>query len=86
MKLDERMMRLIAIGASVSANCQGCLQSNVTAAQACGASEEEIREAILVGRKVRAGAASKMDTFASSLQPDSAKAEGSGNGGCRCGS
>ena len=29
MKLDERILRLIAVGASVSANCQPCLEVNV---------------------------------------------------------
>lgn len=63
MKLDERTMRLIAVGASITANCQPCLQINTTHALQEGISEEEIAEAIEVGKRVRAGAATKMDKF-----------------------
>ncbi len=67
MQLDERTMRLIAVGASIAANCQPCLQTNVTKALENGADEQEIAQAIQVGKMVRQGAASKMDKFASSL-------------------
>lgn len=67
MKLDERTMRLVAVGASITANCQPCLQMNVTKALQEGIDEEEIAEAIEVGKRVRKGAASKMDIFAASL-------------------
>jgi len=69
MKLDERTLRLIAVGASIAANCRPCLQTNVTKALESGADEPEIAEAIRVGRMVRQGAASMMDQFASSLNP-----------------
>ncbi len=65
MKLDEHDMRLIAIGASVAANCQGCLESNLARAKECGADADEITQAIWVGRMVRKGAASKMDDLIS---------------------
>ncbi len=67
MILDERIMRLIAVGASVSANCGPCLETNVNKAKENGASEVEIAEAIWVGTLVRRGAASKMDELASKL-------------------
>jgi AhpD family alkylhydroperoxidase len=76
MKLDNRTIRLIAVGASISANCQPCLQVNLAKALAAGASQEEIAEAIEVGKRVREGAAIKMDKFAASLgQPDAAGAD-----------
>jgi AhpD family alkylhydroperoxidase len=65
-KLDEKVLRLIAIGASISANCQPCLQINVDRAAACGIEAGEIAEAIEIGKMVRRGAASKMDRFAAS--------------------
>ena len=46
MKLDEQTLRLIAIGASITANCQPCLQTNVTKALECGVDEQKIAEAI----------------------------------------
>jgi AhpD family alkylhydroperoxidase len=68
MKLDDETLRLIAVGASVAANCQPCLQTNVIEALKSGADEQEIAEAIAVGKMVRKGAASKMDDFVCSLK------------------
>jgi AhpD family alkylhydroperoxidase len=84
MKLDDRTIRLIAVGASITANCQPCLEVNVIKALENGADEQEIAEAIEVGKMVRQGAASKMDKFASRLKyarPIPATATGSG---CDC--
>ena len=67
MKLDERTLRLIAVGASISANCQPCLQTNAAKALERGATEQEIADAIWIGILVRRGAAAKMDRFAASL-------------------
>lgn len=64
MKLDEHFMRLIAIGASVAANCEQCLEINLARAIECGADGDELAQAIWVGRMVRKGAASKLDKFA----------------------
>jgi AhpD family alkylhydroperoxidase len=69
MKLDEHLMRLIAIGASVAANCQDCLETNLRQAEQCGADGDEISQAIWVGRMVRKGAASKMDDYITRLIP-----------------
>jgi len=84
MKLDERMMRLIAVGASITANCQPCLQTNVAKALESGANEQEIAEAIWVGSMVRRGAASKMDKYAASLNQAVPLAESSSDEGCKC--
>ena len=84
MKLDERMMRLIAVGASIAANCQPCLQTNAAKALESGASEQEIAEAIWVGKMVRRGAASKMDEFAASLNQVVPLTASLPNEGCEC--
>jgi len=84
MKLDERTLRLIAIGASIAANCQPCLQTNVTQALTGGADEPEIAEAIRVGRMVRQGAASIMDRFASSLNCADSRSERLATENCGC--
>ena len=70
MKLDNRIAELIAIGASVTANCQPCLQYHVDKALESGATELEIAEAIEVAKTVRKGAAAKMDTFAATISND----------------
>jgi AhpD family alkylhydroperoxidase len=85
MKLDERILRLIAIGASISAHCQPCLEVNVKKALENGADEQEIAEAIEVGKLVSKNAAARMDKFASSLShvsPSETIAQKSGCGGC----
>ncbi len=86
MKLDERTMRLIAVGASITANCQPCLEINVTGALECGIDGEEIAEAIEVGKRVRQGATSKMDKFAVNLNRDVPSPASMTDGGCGCGS
>ena len=86
MKLDDRMRALVAVGASITANCQPCLQSTIAMARESGADDQEIAEAIEVGKMVRKGAASKMDKFIVSqniVVPASASEK---DGGCGCNS
>jgi AhpD family alkylhydroperoxidase len=84
MKLDDLTIRLIAVGASITANCQPCLEVNVTKALENGADEGEISEAIEVGKMVRKGAASKMDKFASSLNAAVPTSATGMDSGCEC--
>ena len=84
MKLDNHTKALIAVGASITANCQPCLQSSMAMAQESGADEQEIAEAIEVGKRVRKGATSKMDAFAANLNQAVPLTAGSANEGCRC--
>ena len=65
--MENKIKLLIAVGASVTANCQPCLATAITQAQAAGAENKEIIEAIAVGRIVRKGATGKMDKLASTL-------------------
>lgn len=65
--LDEKIKGLIAVGASITANCQSCLEVRAAKAKELGASDAEILAAIETGRQIRAGAAGKMDRFASTL-------------------
>lgn len=59
--MDERIRELVAIGASVTANCQPCLRSHVEKALNFGARPEEVAAAVEIGKRVRKGAAAKMD-------------------------
>jgi len=65
--MEDKVKLLIAVGASVTANCQPCLKTAVTQAQSAGVDKKEILEAIAIGRVVRKGAFGKMDKFASTL-------------------
>jgi len=84
MILDEKMLRLIAVGASISANCQPCLQTNVAKALESGADDLEIAEAIWVGTMVRRGAASTMDKFAARMNQAVPLPVSFPKGGCEC--
>ena len=65
--LNEIQKLLIAVGSSVTANCQPCLTTAVSNAQAAGATKKEIIEALNIGRLVRKGAMGKMDNFITKL-------------------
>ncbi len=62
--MEDKLKLLIAVGASVTANCQACLKTAVTNAQETGVDKKEIQEAMAIGRVVRKGAFGKMDKFA----------------------
>jgi AhpD family alkylhydroperoxidase len=86
MKLDKQILGLIAVGASVTANCQPCLEYHVGKALEYGADGEQIAEAIEVGKRVRQGAASKLDKIAASLNYAAPSSVGATDGGCGCSS
>ena len=65
--LDENVKELIAIGASVSANCQPCIKHHVAKAREMKIDEGDIRQAIEVGKMVRKGAAGQMDKLLEQL-------------------
>ena len=82
--MDNKTKELIAVGASISANCQPCLEYHTGKAVEFGAGELEIKEAIEVGTLVRRGAATKMDKFASSLNKISVAGQNKTDGECGC--
>lgn len=84
MRLDNKTNELIAIGASVTANCQPCLQYHVNKALEFGADEEEVAAAIETGKTVRKGATAKMDAFASTISKTASSHAGAPAGGCGC--
>ncbi len=86
MTFDERTTELIAIGASIGANCQSCVEYHVGKAAECGIDEHEVARAIEIGRMVRRGAAAKVDKVAETLlRGNSTAAAGGATGGCGCG-
>lgn len=83
MEMNDRIRELIAIGASITANCQPCLQIHLEKAIESGADQQEVAAAIEIGNRVRKGAAAKMDAFSSNVQSASAQGFGvvmEGNG------
>lgn len=61
---DDKTKELIAIGASITANCHPCLDYHVAKARELGIGDDEISEAIEVGKQVRRGASAKTDRLA----------------------
>ena len=54
--LDRKTKELVAIGASLAAKCQGCLEGHIRKALKFGATREEISESIAVAIGVNAAA------------------------------
>ncbi len=65
--IDSSVKELIAIGASVSANCHPCIKFHVTKAREIKIEEKEIQQAVEVGQMVRKGAAGQMDELLEEL-------------------
>ena len=68
--IDPKIKELIAIGASVSANCHPCIKYHVNKARELAVEEGEIQQAIEVGKMVRKGAAGEMDKLVSAVVKD----------------
>lgn len=67
MAFDNRTRELIALGASVAANCQSCVEYHGRKAAEYGIDPAELAQAIEIGRAVRKGAAAKVDQLADTV-------------------
>lgn len=65
--IDDKIKELIAIGASVSANCHPCIKYHVNKARELAVEDGDIQQAVEVGQMVRKGAAGEMDKLISAL-------------------
>ncbi|MBS0014081.1 MAG: arsenite efflux transporter metallochaperone ArsD [Desulfobacterales bacterium] len=61
--MEEKTKELIAIGASVAANCQPCLTHHVDLADELGISEADIQQALAIGAQVQKGGMNAMQRF-----------------------
>jgi AhpD family alkylhydroperoxidase len=68
MTFDSRMTELIALAASVAANCQSCVEYHARKAAESGVDPQEVAQAIDIGRAVRKGAATRIDQVADAVQ------------------
>jgi AhpD family alkylhydroperoxidase len=66
--LDAKIKELIAVGASVAANCHPCVKYHVGKAREMKIDEPEIQQAVDVGKMVHKGAAGQMDTLLEELR------------------
>ncbi len=65
--MDERTKELVALGASVGAHCQPCLDWHLNKAKELGISGDDIQLAIEVGFMVEKGAGNAMRNYASEI-------------------
>jgi AhpD family alkylhydroperoxidase len=84
MSMDEQTKKLIAIGASVGANCHPCLEYHVGKALEAGINRDEIMEAVDFAKAVRRGAASSMDKLAMTLIRNRLPLTSEVSGECSC--
>ena len=82
--MENRVKELIAVGASITAGCQPCLQYHVHKARESGAEEEEILAAVAVAKMVRKGAMAKMDKFAATVAEAAQTSQTGSETGCGC--
>jgi len=61
--MNKLVKELVAIGASVGAHCQPCLEYHIKAAIELGVTEEDIRQAVEVGHAVEKGSMAAMKKF-----------------------
>jgi len=58
--MDLKTKELIAIGTAVGVHCEPCLQYHLQKARAEGVNEDEILEAVRIGKQVERGSISNM--------------------------
>ncbi len=68
MEWNDRIKELVAVGASITANCQPCLRYHADKALEAGADPAAIAAAIETGKMVRKGASAKMDGYAAEVR------------------
>jgi AhpD family alkylhydroperoxidase len=80
MTFDNRTTELIAIGASVAASCQSCVEYHLAKAAECGIEQNELAQAVEIGRMVRKGAAANVDRAVDRLLHTDASAANAATG------
>lgn len=80
--MNGKVKEMIAIGASVTANCIPCIRYHFAKAREVGLSDAEIKAAVLIGKSVRKGAAQKWDEEISILLSSSPEGQ---KASCGCG-
>ena len=61
--MDDKTRELIALGAAVAANCHPCVKYHLSKARTLNLSDQDIQDALEIGRRVRTGAADEMDSL-----------------------
>ncbi len=86
MKLDDRIRELIAVGTAIGANCHPCLKHHTAKARDLGIPNNELAEAIEVGKGIRKGAQGSMDKLVNELLDETRATPSSAAADCGCSS
>lgn len=62
--LSKKVKELIAVGISVVINCESCMEWHIKEAARCGATRDEVLEAVEVGMEMGGGPATAYARFA----------------------
>jgi AhpD family alkylhydroperoxidase len=68
--ISKKVKELIAVGISVTINCESCMQWHIEQAAESGAKKEEILEAVEVGIEMGGGPATVSSRFALDVMKD----------------
>ncbi len=79
--MDDKTRELIAVGASIGAHCQPCLEYHVRKARQLGVTDDEIRDAMAVGHMVEKGAMAAMRQFSAGIFDPKPSPRGRGGAG-----
>ncbi len=82
--MNTHLKELIAVGASVAANCIPCVQYHAAQAKKHGVSEDDLVQAIRIAKGVRRGAGGKMDETLAALTAQSTLAPVEKTKACGC--
>lgn len=83
--MDERVKRLVAIGASIGANCQSCVEFHIAKALELGIERREILVAVGEAKAVRKCSAASMDALVQKLVGTEADPCDPQKSSCNCG-
>jgi AhpD family alkylhydroperoxidase len=83
--MDKRTTELIAIGASVAANCHPCTRFHLAKCDELGIAREDVTAAAKVGQTVNRGAAGATRGFVGELLGEDAPEAAVANGAGCCG-
>ena len=68
--ISKKIKELIAVGISVTINCESCMQWHIEQAAKSGATKEEVLEAVEVGMEMGGGPATVSSRFAIEVMKD----------------
>ena len=82
--ITEKNQELIALGASIAAQCEPCLKHHVAKARELGLGEEDIQQAIEIGRMVKLAATSAFREYEKQAIAQAQAGESCCEKGSRC--